>query len=451
MLRNSLCYAPLLSALALLGACSGDLPQETTEGVGAGGAGSEADDSNGPSGSTIPTGPASGPGPGTTLSPGSSMAPGPGGMTGPGSNPPSGTGTGSPTSSSSNPGNPGNPMSGMGGSGPGPSDTSPGPGPSDTPGPGPVGEGGAPPDVPGTGGTPGEGGAPGAAGMGPDLDENGKPNAKPGDMTSTPQDYLRLGEIRILNNNWGSEDLGCNAPMSVFVNQDRSFGWTFNRGDCDTANANQNPDFPQVEFGIHPFGIGNSLVTSPEFSSTTLLPKQIKDIQSSSVNVQNLTANLQREASWNITFEFWLSERDPVNDPNPGVYAEIMTFWGWQGGRWPSAPGADGAQDGGSGTGAQVSSGGKSYTLWVQRDNWASGWRYFQFRDDSGPQRSFNGTVDVKPLLDYLVNQRGYSQDLWVTRLEVGSEIDDDTQGTVQMSGISFEVNGETREVMFGE
>jgi len=293
-------------------------------------------------------------------------------------------------------------------------------------------------------------GTAGMAGSGPDLDEMGKANAMPGDMTSVPQDYLRLGDIRILNNNWGSEDLGCNAEMSVFVNQDSSFGWSFNRGDCDTGNSNQNPDFPQIEFGIHPFGIGSDLVTSPEFSSTELLPLQIKDIQSSSVNVQNLNANLQREASWNITFEFWLSERDPVNDPNPGVYAEIMTFWGWQGGRWPSSPGADGAQDGGSGTGAQVSSGGKSYTLWVQRDNWASGWRYFQFRADDGPQRSFNGTVDVKALLDYLVNQRGYSADLWVTRLEVGSEIDDETQGTVTMSGISFEVNGETRAATLG-
>jgi hypothetical protein len=288
----------------------------------------------------------------------------------------------------------------------------------------------------------------GMGGSGPDLDQNGKPNAMPGDMTSVPQDYLRLGDIRILNNNWGSEDLGCNASMSVFVNQDSTFGWNFNRGDCDTADSNQKPDFPQIEFGIHPFGIGSDLVTSPEFSSTTLMPMQIKDIQSASVNVQGLTANLQQESSWNITFEFWISERNPVTDPNPGVYAELMTFWGWQSGRWPEPPAGNGPQ--GNGAGNQVSSGGKSYTLWVQDDNWASGWRYFQFRADDGPQRSFNGTLDVKPFLDYLVNSRQYSPDFWVTRLEVGSEIDDNTAGTVQMSGISFEVNGETRSAVLG-
>jgi hypothetical protein len=283
----------------------------------------------------------------------------------------------------------------------------------------------------------------------PDVDQNGKGNAQPGDMTSTAQDYLRLGEIRILNNNWGSEDLGCNAPMSVFVNQDSSFGWNFSRGDCDTAGSNAKPDFPQIEFGIHPFGIGHQDVTSPEFSSTTLLPLQIKDIQSASVNVQNLTANFQSESSWNITFEFWLSERDPVNDPAPGVYAELMTFWGWQEGRWPAPPNGMGPR--GTGAGDQVPSGDKTYTLWVQDDNWAEGrWRYFQFRADDGPQKSFNGTLDVKAFLNYLVSSRQYSPDLWVTRLEVGSEIDDNTQGTVQMNGITFEVNGESRSAILG-
>lgn len=307
---------------------------------------------------------------------------------------------------------------------------------------------------PGSGGTSnggslttGGGSAP-VAGSGPDLDQLGKANAVPGEMTSVAQDYIRLGEIRILNNNWGSEDLGCNAPMSVFVNQDRTFGWSFNRGDCDTAMTNSKPDFPQIEFGIHPFGIGDSRVTSPEFSSTTLLPIQLKDVTSASVTVENLTATFQQESSWNITFEFWISERNPL-EPNPGVYAELMTFWGWQSGRWPAEPNGMGPT--GNGAGAQVQSGGKSYTLWVQDDQWADAqWRYFQFRADDGPQKSFNGTLDVKPFIDYLMNTRGYSGDFWISRLEVGSEIDDMTQGTVQMSNITFEVNNESRSAVIG-
>jgi hypothetical protein len=302
----------------------------------------------------------------------------------------------------------------------------------------------------------GAGGSTGGSGGSGPIDT--KPNAKPGDMTSTAQDYLRLGEIRILNNNWGSEDWGCTAPTSVysvFVNQDKTFGWNFDRGNCDTGNTNSKPDFPQIEFGIHPFGIGSPLATSPDFSSTTLLPRQVKDITSASVTIQNLSVTLEKEANWNITFEFWLSERDPINDPNPGVYAELMTFWGWENDRWPAdGPGMNGSCDGGSGCGQTVMSSGKTYTLWVQRDQWGESpfWRYFQFRDNAGPAKTFaNITVDVKPLLTYLVSTRGYSADYWVSRLEVGSEIDDETKGQVKMSGITFEVNGEMRSAEFGE
>lgn len=287
----------------------------------------------------------------------------------------------------------------------------------------------------------------------PDIDEGGKPNAALGSSSDVAQDYLRLGEIRILNNNWGSEDLGCTAPnstMSVFLNQDSSFGWTFNRGDCAAATDSSHPDFPQLEFGIHPFGIGSHLATSPEFTSTTLLPLQIKDITSASVKVDNLSINLQNQESWNTTMEFWLSERDPVNDPNPGVYAELMTWWGWDQGRWPCDMNGDGMVD----YGDRVSAGSMDYTLCHQDDTWADGWRYYQFRagdgSDGNIKHEFNGTVDVKALLEYLVTKRGYSRDLWLTRMEVGSEIDDNTSGTVSMRGVTFEVNGESRSQVIG-
>jgi hypothetical protein len=299
----------------------------------------------------------------------------------------------------------------------------------------------------GTGGAQGGmGGTGGGMGGAADVDKGGKRNARPGDRTSTAQDYLRMGEIRLLNNNWGSQDLGCNANMSVFVNTDRSFGWSFNRGNCDTANSNQHPDFPQLEFGIHPFGIGNALATSPDYSSTTLLPLQIRNITSANVTLQNLNIQLQQGGSWNITFEFWLSQQNPNTQGNAGVHTELMTFWGWQSGRWPTAPGADGS---GGATGATVTSSNKTYTLWVQDDTWADGWRYYQFRDNAGPGTSFNGTVNVKTLLDYLVNTRGFSPDLWVTRLEIGSEIDDLTQGTVTIGNVTFEINGQSRSPVF--
>jgi hypothetical protein len=265
------------------------------------------------------------------------------------------------------------------------------------------------------------------------VDQNGKMNACPGDETSTNEDYLRLGDIRLLNNRWGSTELGCgDANLRVFA-QEGSVGWDFSRGNC--GSEGQKPDFPELEFGIHPFGIGSANETSPPFSSTTLLPIQINQVSSMSVNVNNLAINLQGQQSWNISVEFWLSTENPVDNTNTSITdTEVIAFWGWQDGRWPCD------------TSANVSAGNNSYDLCHQVDDWANGqWRYYQFRMAGGPARNYNGTVDIKAFLDWLVSARGYSQDLWVTRMEVGSEVDDNTSGTVSVSNVTFEVNGESR------
>jgi hypothetical protein len=313
-----------------------------------------------------------------------------------------------------------------------------------------------------TGGSSGGAGMSGSAGMGgaagastcAAMDMKGKPNWKPGDMTSTTKDYLRSCDVRLINNNWGASALGCGSDKnqySVFVNSDGSFGWNFNRGDCDTQNSNAKPDFPEIEFGVHPFGAGSSDATTPDFSSTTLLPIKMKDIKSASVTINNLNVQLQQSTSWDLTFELWVSQQDPLGS-NPGVYAELMTFWGWQNNRWPqSCPmSANSLCMPGAGQtflpGDSISSGSKTYKLEVQADNWSDGkWRYFQFRAADGPSMSFSGKLDVKAITDYLVNSRGYSSDYYITRFEIGTEIDDMTQGKATVDSITFEVNGETR------
>ncbi len=287
----------------------------------------------------------------------------------------------------------------------------------------------------------GQGGLAGAAGTasntgggGAGVDAAGVPLASPGDETTVHGEYLNLGDLRLLNNRWGSEQRGCDTGLRIYVAADRTLGWDFNRGAC--GGEGEQPDYPEIEFGIHPFGIGDELETSPPFSSTTLLPLQIRNIQSASVAVDNLRINLQSAESWNLNFEMWLSQRNPLTSPDPGVYAELITFWGWQDGRWPCD------------TSGNVDSGGQSYRLCHQSDTWADGqWRYFQFWVDGGPKSSFSGTLDVKAFLDWLVNDWGYSRDLWVTRFEVGSEIDDNTRGTVTLDDVTFEVNGTSRSV----
>lgn len=291
----------------------------------------------------------------------------------------------------------------------------------------------------GSGGTDtsgGSSGSAGAAGTGPVVDQNGIPLAKPGDTKNESRSYLNLGDMRLIVNKWGSDELNCPTNLSVFVRSDKTFGWEFDRGAC--GGNKEKPDYPEIEFGIHPFGAGNSLATTPSFSSTTLLPIQIKDITSASVVLDNLNIAIERASTYNLNFEFWLSQRNPT-EGDPGVHAELITFFGWQDG-WDCDKSGN------------VQAGDRGFNLCHQDDQWAGGkWRYFQFRVNGGSTNNFSGRVDVKALIEWLVSNAGYSRDLWVTRLEVGSEIDDNTKGSVTLRNITFEINGTSKSAQFDD
>jgi hypothetical protein len=296
------------------------------------------------------------------------------------------------------------------------------------------------------------------------VDCKGQALAKPGDRVSTSGQYLNLGDMRLIDNKWGSDALNCSGTtMNVFVNSDKTLGWDFNRPNCDTANSNADPDYPEIEFGVAPFGTakdgnGKPLLTTPSCSSTTLLPKQIKDITSASIQLTNYSISLANpscgcttsgsppvttcDCSWNLNFEFWLSQNNPLTTSDPGVYAEIIGFYGWERNRWACDK-----------TG-NMTSAGTSYNLCHQSDSWHTGsphWRYWQFNAGSSPNTSFNGTVDIKAFLSWLVSNGGVSQDLWLTRIEVGTEIDDLTQGSVKLNNVAFEINGTTKTPQFGQ
>jgi hypothetical protein len=295
-----------------------------------------------------------------------------------------------------------------------------------------------------TGGMPATGGSVAATG-GATADQNGKTLAKVGDKTSAANDYLNLGTMRLINNNWGSVALSnCSAPMSVSVTSSTSLTWTFNRGNC--GDDGSHPDYPELEFGVAPFGKTSALRTTPPFSTTSMLPIQVKNIQSASVSIGNFAINLQNNTNWNLNIEFWLSKLDPLTNNDAQAYAEIMGLWGMSAGAqaWKCNV-----------TGQSVSSGGKTYNLCHQSDTWGTGgtWRFFQFQASSLSQ-SFSGTVDVKAFLDWFYNSSygsGVSKDYYLTRIEIGSEIDDTTSGSCTLSNVSFTINGTTQSPILAQ
>ena len=248
--------------------------------------------------------------------------------------------------------------------------------------------------------------------------------------------------MRMINNRWGSDELGCTGTtQKVYINSDRTIGWDFNRPVCGGAKAK--PDYPEVEFGVAPFGATSPLLTTPAFSTTTLLPKQIKDITQGSVRVDTMGITLSKPTIWNINFEMWLSQQNPLTTANPVVYAEIIVFWGWETGRWPCQA-------------AELSkpsfqAGSNTYQLCHQADVWgpAGGqqWRFYQFNVTGNSLTNYSGTIDAKVLTDWVVNNFGLSRDLWVTRYEIGSEIDDNTAGTVKIKNLTFSVNNTAKSI----
>lgn len=296
----------------------------------------------------------------------------------------------------------------------------------------------------GSGGVSGSGGATGSGGT--TMDQNGKAVAKPGDMTSMSKDYLNLGDMRLINNRWGSDALNCSGTMqSVFINSDGTFGWNFNRPTCGGMKAD--PDFPEVEFGVAPFGRTSSLLTTPTFSSTTLLPIQIKNLQSASVNIANFASTFQKPTYWDSNFEFWISKQDPTQNDTAGVYAEIIAFVGWESDRL-SKPNGWPCDKSGS-----VTAGGSGFNLCHQSDTWSNGqWRFFNFNVNNGPMGNFNSKVDIKALLDWVMqNYSGFTTDMWLTRIEVGTEVDDNTQGGGKLDNLTFEINGTMRSAQLNK
>jgi hypothetical protein len=288
----------------------------------------------------------------------------------------------------------------------------------------------------GNGGTGGNAGGAGGGGAGTGM--------VPGETKATvtapasskvPSDYFVLGEARLLNNNWGAQELGCNAPYEIFVNADKTFGWKWDRATTKCGGDKSKPDYPEVEFGMHPFGVSQQLITSPDYSSTTVLPLQVKDVTTASVEIEGLSIATTSDAAWNMNFEMWFCEQHPATGTHTTAYGETMNWFGWSSDQynWNGVLGSLEA--------------GQSYDLFHSDDHWPAGqaqqWKYRQYRLKN-PGKQFNGTVDVKKILDHLVGE-GWPTSLWIARFEVGTELDDGSAGSVTIKKITFEVNGQRR------
>ena len=95
-----------------------------------------------------------------------------------------------------------------------------------------------------------------------------------------------------------------------------------------------------------------------------------------------------------------------------------------------------------------ATAGSAGFNLCHQSDTWSSGWRFFNFNLNNGPQNTFSGNVDIKAILTWVMNNySGFTTDMWLTRIEIGTEVDDNTQGTAKFNNLTFEVNGTSKAI----
>jgi hypothetical protein len=216
---------------------------------------------------------------------------------------------------------------------------------------------------------------------------------------------------------------------------------------------------------VAPFGNQSSLLTTPTYSSTTLLPIQISNLQSATLGLSSYTTNITSAVNssyWDGNFEFWISREDPTTTANAGVYAEIIMFMNYEPNRNNGSAGGWNCDHNGT-----VTAGSYTFTLCHESDIWSNNqWRFFNFMltgaTSSATNTPANGTADIKAILSWVMSNYGnstassgggagaFSNSMYLTRIEVGTEVDDNTAGSVKISNLSFNINGTTKGITFG-
>jgi hypothetical protein len=253
------------------------------------------------------------------------------------------------------------------------------------------------------------------------------------DLPSDTQD-IHLGEMHIFTNRWTDTE----AHECVYLDQDGNFGWSWQRGATGKIEpwGGSNPNYPELEFGINPWNM-----TGLDQSTTTLLPLQLKDINSASVTVDVETQN--PTGGYNLAFEMWFATENPaLGTPASGAKnakAELMVFFAHDANYYPSSP----VKENG-GQGSDVQDGPNKYVLQYSSNTWADWGIYRQWRLDPA-QLHFNGKLDIKKFIDEFLSEADGDKNLWLTRFEIGNEIYQNSSGKTVFKSAVFEVNGQQR------
>ncbi|GAB3019680.1 fibronectin type III domain-containing protein [Natronobiforma cellulositropha] len=239
-------------------------------------------------------------------------------------------------------------------------------------------------------------------------------------------DQLWVDDALVINNDWATSS----ADMCISHYGDGSFGWEWYRGETE-IHGEDLPNYPQALIGTKPWA---------DDSGVPMFP-----IQRNEVTDWDVELDVEQERSpneWNFALEWWFTDAQP---PGAGdtITHEIMLVL---------ERSEMHTKDGNVVDDAVTDKYGNTFHYWEslpEGPSHDSSWGFHIFRtaDNEIPSH-----IDLTAILDYLVedphdalNDPGVSDgNRWISGVEIGNEIWDETDGDTRVNEFNVRLNGET-------
>ncbi len=223
------------------------------------------------------------------------------------------------------------------------------------------------------------------------------------------------GNFLLVNNDWGAT--ADDFEMCSWLAEDGSYGYHWET----RTTAGGEPNYPQVLLGTKPWGDDSGADSFP--------------IQRGNVDELILDIDVDLDVSggeWNLAEEWWLMEQPPSQETETHTH-EIMLVLDWS---------DDHGHGGAIEDNAWTDQFGNTIDYWtVYNEGGGTDAAFHIFRVSGGLT---TGQIDLTEIMDYLTQNVGISEDLWVSGIEVGSEYWQGTQGDVTYNTLDVTVNGTT-------
>lgn len=218
------------------------------------------------------------------------------------------------------------------------------------------------------------------------------------------------GGFKLMDNQWSMSN-----PQCIWLNEDGSYGYDF-----DASGYSGGPNYPEAFIGTRPWGDDTGV---PEF------PIRRR-------NVDELTMSVDADYShsggeWDWAEEWWLMEQPPSQQTETHKY-EVMLLLDWSASHDHGAVQVENAW---------TDQYGNTVDHWTTYNSGGTSATFFIFRISGGYD---GGKIDMAEIVDYLSNNHGVSEDLYLSGLELGNEYWGGATGETTYNSFEVTVNGST-------